>query len=119
MHFPALFSLVVVSTIKITAASTGTIYGVNLGGWLISEPWMNPLEWAQMGGESPSGQSCSDYVGTEAQLVAKLGQKRANVAFHKHWKTWFSQKDVDVLKGLGINSVRIPVSCFICDTNVV
>jgi hypothetical protein len=59
------------------------LYGVNLGGWLVSEAWMNPVEWLAMGGETCS--TCDGCVQTERQLVAKLGQTKANAVFAKVW----------------------------------
>lgn len=62
------------------------LYGVNLGGWLLSESWMNPNEWVAMGGERCS--SCNGCIQTERQLATKLGQRKANDVFAKHWSTY-------------------------------
>ena len=51
---------------------------------------------------SPSGQ-------TNSALTQKY-PKTADKIFDKHWQTWFTKADAQRLKGLGINTVRVPVS---------
>lgn len=89
-------------------------YGTNIGGWLLSEPWMKPVEWAAMGGEYCPG-DYSRCAASEWSLARKLGQKRANEAFLKHWKSWFNQEHVDQLKALKLDHVRIPLGFWIVE----
>ncbi|KAH7339165.1 glycoside hydrolase superfamily [Rhizoctonia solani] len=96
------------SAVAIHAAKNGSpadkAYGVNLGGWLLSEPWMNPKEWLSMGGKHG--------------LVQKLGQTKANEVFAKHWSTWFTQENVDEIAAASLNSVRIPLGYWIVESLV-
>jgi hypothetical protein len=39
------------------------VYGVNIGNWLIFEPWMAESEWATMGGGNCS--NCTQCIATE------------------------------------------------------
>ncbi|CDO68818.1 Glycoside Hydrolase Family 5 protein [Trametes cinnabarina] len=88
------------------AAIPDKIYGVNLGGWLVLEPWMLPAEWTAMGGQTGCcGDGC---IGDEFSLV-KAYPKTADQLFNKHWSTWFTQDHVNQLRAAGINTVRIPV----------
>ena len=48
--------------------------------------------------------------GKIASELAKANPNTAEQIFDKHWQSWFTQDDVQRLKGLGINTVRIPVS---------
>ncbi|KAI9611011.1 hypothetical protein H4Q26_008858 [Puccinia striiformis f. sp. tritici PST-130] len=89
-------------------------YGTNLGGWLLSEPWMNPVEWAEIGGEYCPTDAAS-CVASEWSLARKLGQKSANVAFLKHWQSWFTQDHVNQLKALKLDHVRIPLGFWIVE----
>ncbi|CAE6350666.1 unnamed protein product [Rhizoctonia solani] len=89
------------------------VYGVNLGGWLLSEPWMNPKEWLSMGGEQCD--DCSTCAASEFSLVQKLGQTKADEVFAQHWSTWFTQKNVDEIAAAGLNSVRIPLGYWIVE----
>ncbi|KAG8685732.1 hypothetical protein FRC11_010161, partial [Ceratobasidium sp. 423] len=124
------------SAAAIHAAKNGLpvdkVYGVNLGGWLLSEPWMNPDEWEEMGGERCD--PCSDCAASElyahifssrpqlmqinSSLVKKLGQTKADEVFAKHWSTWFTQDNVDTFVAAGLNSVRIPLGFWIVETLV-
>ncbi|TDL25414.1 glycoside hydrolase family 5 protein [Rickenella mellea] len=97
----------------------GKIYGVNLGSWLVLEPWMLPNEWKRMGGQNCNG--CSGCIGSEFDLV-KANPQTADQVFLKHWQasilpiyTWFAQSDVDKLASLGINTVRIPLGYWIIE----
>ncbi|KIK57091.1 glycoside hydrolase family 5 protein [Collybiopsis luxurians FD-317 M1] len=89
------------------------IHGVNLGSWLVLESWMLPQGWLDMGGESCD--VCSDCIATEWAFGKAKGQAAQNAAFKAHWDSWFSQSDVDTLKGLGINTVRIPLGFWIVE----
>ncbi|KAF7290704.1 Glycoside hydrolase [Mycena indigotica] len=91
------------------------IYGVNLGSWLLVEPWMLPQEWKDMGGESCS--DCSQCIASEGAF-AEAYPKTVDATFAKHWETWFTQADVDKLKAAGINTVRIPLGYWLVEALV-
>lgn len=55
------------------------VYGVNLGGLFVSEPWLNPQEWLNMGGEDC--EDCSACRRDEFALTKYLGQKKADQVF--------------------------------------
>lgn len=86
------------------------VYGVNLGSWLVIEPWMIPQEWLDMGGQDCG--DCSACIRSEFAFV-QAHPDTADEIFDKHWSTWFSQKDVNVLVALGLNTVRIPLGYWI------
>jgi len=89
-------------------------WGTNLGGWLLSEPWMKPVEWLAMGGEYCPADSAS-CAASEWSLARKLGQKDANEAFLKHWQSWFTQDHVNQLKALKLDHIRIPLGFWIVE----
>ncbi|CAE6454224.1 unnamed protein product [Rhizoctonia solani] len=93
------------------------VYGVNIGGWLVTEPWMLPEEWAKMGGETCDG-DCSSCAASEFDLVRKLGQEKADQVFTEHWTSWFTEKDVDAIAAAGLNTVRIPLGYWIIESLV-
>ncbi|KAL7622465.1 hypothetical protein AAE478_007971 [Parahypoxylon ruwenzoriense] len=80
--------------------SADKIRGVNLGSQFIIEPWMAYDEWASMG--------CGN-ANDEWKCVEALGQDAADAAFQKHWDTWTTKDDINQIKSLGLNTVRIPV----------
>ncbi|CEL59109.1 Glucan endo-1,6-beta-glucosidase B OS=Emericella nidulans (strain FGSC A4 / ATCC 38163 / CBS 112,46 / NRRL 194 / M139) GN=exgB PE=2 SV=1 [Rhizoctonia solani AG-1 IB] len=106
----------------VSAAKNGLpvdkIYGVNLGSWLLVEPWMLPNEWVnKMEGERCDA-DCSSCAASEFGLVKKLGQERADQVFEEHWATWFTEKDVDEIVAAGLNSVRIPLGYWLVESLV-
>ncbi|CAE6440312.1 unnamed protein product, partial [Rhizoctonia solani] len=106
----------------VSAAKNGMpvdkIYGVNLGSWLLVEPWMLPNEWVdKMGGERCDA-DCSACAASEFGLVKKLGQEKADQVFEEHWANWFTEKDVDQIVAAGLNSVRIPLGYWIVESLV-
>ncbi|KAF9819351.1 hypothetical protein IEO21_02239 [Rhodonia placenta] len=88
------------------------IYGVNIGGWLVLEPWMLPAEWEAMGGQICS--DCSQCIGSE-WAYTKAYPNIANAEFAKHWSTWFTQDDVNQLVADGINTARIPLGFWLVE----
>ncbi|KAI0714174.1 glycoside hydrolase family 5 protein [Cerioporus squamosus] len=95
------------------AAMPEKMYGVNLGGWLLVEPWIIPQEWADMGGDW-NCTDCSTCIGSEFSLVQAYPET-AHDKFEKHWSTWFTQSDVDALAEVGINTIRIPLGYWIVE----
>ncbi|KAI0794399.1 glycoside hydrolase superfamily [Fomes fomentarius] len=88
------------------------IYGVNLGSWLLLEPWMLPTEWAAMGGENDC--PCGECIGSEFAL-AQAYPETVDERLEKHWSTWFNQTDIDKIVEYGINTVRIPLGYWIVE----
>ncbi|KAF8747890.1 Cellulase (glycosyl hydrolase family 5) [Rhizoctonia solani] len=80
------------------------VYGTNgtseqLGSWLLAEPWMFPNEWVnKMGGDSCEA-DCSSCAFSELA-------------------TWFTEKDADIIKNAGLNTIRIPLGYWIVESLV-
>ncbi|CCM02655.1 uncharacterized protein FIBRA_04759 [Fibroporia radiculosa] len=113
MHF--LLGLAALSAFAQTAFAgylPDKIYGVNIGGWLVLEPWMLPAEWTAMGGQICS--DCSECIMSEWSYT-KTYPDIANEEFAKHWSTWFTQADVNQLVEDGINTARIPLGFWIVE----
>ncbi|RDB18518.1 Glucan endo-1,6-beta-glucosidase B [Hypsizygus marmoreus] len=104
----ALLGLVLAFSLSIVEAGfPNKIYGVNLGSWLLVEPWMLPGEWVAMGGQQCN--DCSICIASE-YAFAKAYPGTVDRKFNEHWNSWFNQADVDSIVNVGINTVRIPVS---------
>ncbi|THH08906.1 hypothetical protein EW146_g8839 [Bondarzewia mesenterica] len=104
----------------VVAGNTPKKYGVNLGSWLVLEPWMLPAvlhyeEWEAMGGEMCA--ECSQCAMSEFTFTQKYPDT-ADQAFAKHWSTWFTQDDVNQLQDAGINTVRVPLGYWIVEALV-
>ncbi|KAF9267774.1 glycoside hydrolase family 5 protein [Marasmius fiardii PR-910] len=76
------------------------VRGVNLGGWLVLEPWITPSIFDNTGDDS----IVDEFT---------LGQKRNDDAMRKilenHWDTWITEDDFRQISEAGLNHVRIPV----------
>jgi len=83
---------------------------------MLIEPWMMEQRWRDMGGEICG--SCMECVGTEFDLVKKLGQDKADEVFANHWDTFITQEDVKLVKQYNLNSVRIPIGFWIIEETV-
>ncbi|KAG1884234.1 glycoside hydrolase family 5 protein [Suillus subluteus] len=112
-----LAGLVLSSTLvaRAWAGQPAHIHGVNLGSWLVLEPWMLPQKWSDMGGQEC--EVCSTCIASESSF-AKAYPDTVDTIFAKHWDTWFTQDDVNTLKAAGINTVRVPLGYWIVEALV-
>ena len=85
--------------------------GVNLGGFLVLEPYLKPQLFQD------ACQSSTNADGTcpldEYTLCKALGPDRARKVMHDHWDTFVTFDDLKTLKSSGINALRIPVGYWI------
>jgi len=87
------------------------IRGVNLGGWLVMEPWIVPdlFEAANEGvpmGPDGEMQIVDEWTWHNQSLV---GTKNRTQLLIDHWRKWVTQDHLVTLKGAGITHLRIPV----------
>ncbi|PWN93012.1 glycoside hydrolase, partial [Acaromyces ingoldii] len=74
--------------------------GVSLGNWLVLERWMDEDWMTSTGG---------DDAWDEWTFTQNLGADKAKAALTDHWNSWVTEAEIDTLKSVGINTVRIPV----------
>ncbi|EDN08074.1 glucan 1,3-beta-glucosidase precursor [Histoplasma capsulatum] len=75
-----------------------SIYGVNLGGWLVLEPWITPSVFEEAG-----DRAVDEY--TLSQILA--GNARSRLS--KHWNSWITADDFKQIAAAGLTHVRIPI----------
>lgn len=81
------------------------IRGVNLGGWLVLEPWITPSLFYQFlsGNEGSVGMDMWGFCEI-------LGPEEGNKQLRRHWDSWVTE---DILRELAeseaVNSLRLPV----------
>ncbi|KAF2139792.1 glycoside hydrolase family 5 protein [Aplosporella prunicola CBS 121167] len=76
--------------------------GVNIGGWLILEPFITPSIFERF----PSEAGIVD----EYTLCQHLGPQVArDTVLAPHWEAWVSRADFERIAGAGFNFVRVPV----------
>ncbi|KDR76186.1 hypothetical protein GALMADRAFT_67855 [Galerina marginata CBS 339.88] len=91
-----------------TALSTPTAFnygvdkirGVNLGGWLVLEPWITPSVFQSTG---------NDNIVDEFTLGQLLDQETAETILKNHWDNWITEDDFAQISAAGLNHVRIPI----------
>jgi glucan 1,3-beta-glucosidase len=104
-----LISLLGLSTLSFCAKlKLDKVRGVNLGGWLVLEPWITPSLFDQFK-EKSQDQIAID----ETNFHVKLGYDEAKSQLEKHWSEWVTEEDFRTLSSWGINLVRIPFGFWI------
>ncbi|SCU99660.1 LANO_0F03026g1_1 [Lachancea nothofagi CBS 11611] len=80
--------------------------GVNIGGWLVIEPFITPSLF-----ESFRTQDNSDVgiPADEYHFCQTLGQEIASSRLEQHWSSWFTEQDFTNIAAAGLNFVRIPI----------
>jgi hypothetical protein len=77
--------------------------GINLGNWLLIEPWMTGVDLGIYGGEDSEPDTFTDAI------VDVVGKPRAET-FLKAWRDdYVTEADIRWVKALGFNSVRVPL----------
>ncbi|KAI9806485.1 MAG: exo-1,3-beta-glucanase [Piccolia ochrophora] len=74
------------------------VRGVNIGGWLLLEPWITPSIFQKLNGP------VDEYTLTE-----QLGSDAALSILQPHWETFVKLDDFERIAEAGFNTVRIPV----------
>lgn len=73
--------------------------GVNLGGWLLFEPWMCPMD---------SSGTLKDHYSAQELLVKRFGETTADSLLRTYQEHWITAKDLDNIAAQGMNVIRIP-----------
>ncbi|WP_438434673.1 cellulase family glycosylhydrolase [Gorillibacterium sp. sgz500922] len=76
--------------------SVVNLHGTNLGGWLLEENWMSPL-----GG--------TDEWTVRQTLINRFGSAAADSLIAGYQDTWIQAGDLDNIKNMGLNLVRVPI----------
>jgi len=86
------------------------IQGVNIGGWLVLEPWITPSIFQAY----PDSQGIVD----EYTLCQQLGTQNAHDQVLKpHWDSWATYSDFQKIADSGFNLVRIPIGFWAYDNS--
>lgn len=73
--------------------------GVNLGAWMIWEDWLCPYD--------PVDEKLSHYEVLEI-LEQRFGRETAYELFNTYMDNWITEYDLDQIKEMGFNCVRVP-----------
>ncbi|KAJ7701216.1 glycoside hydrolase superfamily [Mycena rosella] len=80
--------------------ATEKVRGVNLGGWLVLEPWITPSLFDNTG---------NPKIIDEWTFVLLQGRGAATTVLSNHRDTWITESDFAAIKAAGLNHVRLPI----------
>ncbi len=86
------------------AGEVVVLRGVNLGNWLLLEPWMLGLDQSE---ESADG--FPDQHTILAVLEERFGAEEADRLMESWRSGYVTPRDFEVLRGFGFNAVRLPI----------
>ncbi|PLW21762.1 hypothetical protein PCANC_02959 [Puccinia coronata f. sp. avenae] len=89
------------------------ILGVNLGGWLVLEPFITPYMFEPFSSHDANGETPT--VVDEWTLSVALGDKLAST-MEEHYRTFITEEDFMQIAAAGLNWVRLPVGWWMIET---
>ncbi|EJU03454.1 glycoside hydrolase [Dacryopinax primogenitus] len=90
------------------AYGTDKVRGVNLGGWLVLEPWITPSIFDNTGNSAIVDEwTFGQYMDYDTG---------ANILWN-HWGSWVQESDFEAIAAAGLNHVRIPIGFWAFDTS--
>lgn len=84
------------------------IRGVNLGGWLVLEPWITPSLFEATN---------NDNIVDEWTFCQLQDKSTATAALKNHWDTWITEADFKDIAAAGLNHVRIGLGFWAWDVS--
>ncbi|GAA5890080.1 hypothetical protein JCM5296_004763 [Sporobolomyces johnsonii] len=90
------------------------INGVNIGGWLVLEPFIVPGMFEPFNSDSDSPTAVNNAI-DEWTLSEQLGSN-LTAAMTEHYETFITEQDFAQIAGAGLNWVRIPIGWWAVET---
>ncbi|TCD71174.1 exo-1,3-beta-glucanase [Steccherinum ochraceum] len=84
------------------------VRGVNLGGWLVLEPWITPSLFDNTGNPN---------IVDEWTFGQLQDRGQATNTLQNHWNTWITESDIAAIAAAGLNHVRIPIGFWAFDVS--
>ncbi|KAJ3564548.1 hypothetical protein NP233_g8228 [Leucocoprinus birnbaumii] len=84
------------------------VRGVNLGGWLVLEPWITPSIFDDTG---------DSRVIDEWTFGQYVKNSTAASVLQNHWNTWITEDDFRQIADAGLNHVRLPIGYWAFDVS--
>jgi glucan 1,3-beta-glucosidase len=79
------------------------IRGVNVGGWLLVEPFITPSFFDNINKNNKKPEVIDEYT-----LSKELGPEKARKVLEEHYATYITEKDFKEIRDAGLDHVRIP-----------
>jgi glucan 1,3-beta-glucosidase len=85
------------------------IKGVNIGGWLVLEPWITPSLFYPFLGKHTNNNN-NNKIGMDMYTFCEvLGPLQANKILRNHWSTWVTEEHIQIFSKNNINLLRVPI----------
>ncbi|KAJ3838851.1 glycoside hydrolase family 5 protein [Lentinula raphanica] len=84
------------------------VRGVNLGGWLVLEPWITPSIFDNTGNPNIVDEYTFGQMQDHATALGVL---------QNHWNTWITESDFEAIAAAGLNHVRLPIGFWAFDVS--
>ena len=91
----------------------GRILGVNLGGWLVTEPFIVPALYEPYVNTSTPA---LDEYDLSTRYLAEGGADNLRTKMTQHYDTFITEKDFAEIAGAGLNWVRLPIGFWAIET---
>ena len=103
-------------SLKTVGGDTLTLRGVNIGGLFVTENWMNAIfrETKTEGGSF----NTYDKLISET-FIERFGIEKAQALWDEYRKNMFSDEDFKILKDMGVNAVRLPITYMTVDFDAI
>jgi len=83
-----------------------TLNGINLGGWLVEEIWMLPIQAEAKKGSSQS--KIQDHHSLWSIIERRFGKVTMEQIRKRFRERWIMDRDFSRIKAMGFNTVRLP-----------
>ncbi|KZV65190.1 glycoside hydrolase family 5 protein [Peniophora sp. CONT] len=84
------------------------VRGVNLGGWLVLEPWITPSLFDDTGNSAIVDEWTFGQYQSKSVAQSKL---------QAHWDSWITEQDFADIAAAGLNHVRLPIGYWAWDVS--
>ena len=94
-----------------------TLKGVNIGGLFVTENWMNAIFKET---ENENGQHVRTYDKLISEtLIERFGEEKAKALWEEYRNNYISDADFKILKDMGVNAVRLPITYMTVDFDAI
>ncbi|ODN80420.1 hypothetical protein L202_02669 [Cryptococcus amylolentus CBS 6039] len=81
---------------------TDPMRGVNIGGWLVLEPWITPSLFENKPDWVVDEWTYGEYMKTQNNTMDEI---------RSHWNNWFKYAELEDIAASGLNTIRIQIGC--------
>lgn len=103
--------------LKTAAGDTVYLRGVNVGGLFVTENWMQKI--FKNNTKEHGSTKGIDYKQTVKVFLERFGKEKTEALLAEFRANWFSDEDFKILKELGINTIRLPITYMAIDIDAV